>query len=161
MISQSLCTSTAAKEILDLVLSSNLKIYIFQHKCSEHSELKTEQVTGPQQKPFQAFEKLLHSFQIIYRNLYHLLLFINFFSILYCITWINSVYYSSQRGAKSHPKKQSYIKSQFLPEMTLLKSQQNFQTHLKSNLLFTPISNIYFKRFSRWLESALISIYWY
>ena len=29
------------------------------------------------------------------------------------------------------------------PEMTLLKSQQNFQTHLKSNFLFIPISNKY------------------
>ena len=53
------------------------------------------------------------------------------------------------------------------PEMTSLKSQQNFQTCLKSNFLFTPISNIYFKKFSRWLESlsigrlSLIGTYWY
>ena len=32
---------------------------------------------------------------------------------------------------------------QFPPEMTLLESQLNFQTYLKSNFLFTPISNIY------------------
>ena len=57
--------------------------------------------------------------------------------------------HSSQRGTKSHLKKQSHLKSQFPPEMTLIKSQQNFQTCLISNFLFTPISNIYFKRFSR------------
>ena len=54
-----------------------------------------------------------------------------------------------QRGTKSQLKKQSHLKSQFPPEITLLKSQQNFQTCLKSNFLFTPILNIYFKRFSR------------
>ena len=37
-----------------------------------------------------------------------------------------------RRGTKSH------LKSQFPPEMTLLKSQQNFQTHLKSNFLLLP-----------------------
>ena len=53
-------------------------------------------------------------------------------------------------GYKVPPEKtQSHLKSQVPPEMTLLKSQQNFQNRLKSNFLFTPISNIYFKRFSR------------
>ena len=49
---------------------------------------------------------------------------------------------------------QSLLGSQFRPEMTLVKSQQNFHFHLKSNALFTPTSNIYFKKFSRWLESS-------
>ena len=58
-------------------------------------------------------------------------------------------------GYKVPPEKtQSHLKSQFPPEITLLKSQQNFQTRLKSNFLFTYISNIYFKRFLRWLESS-------
>ena len=53
-------------------------------------------------------------------------------------------------GYKVPPEKtQSHLKSQFPPEVTLLKSQQNFQTCPKSNFLFTSISNIYFKRFSR------------
>ena len=53
------------------------------------------------------------------------------------------------------PLKKTYphLKSYFPPEMTLLKSQQNFQSRLKWNFLFTPISNI-LKRFSRWLESS-------
>ena len=55
---------------------------------------------------------------------------------------------SLQRGTKSHLKKQSQLKSQFLPEMTLLKSQQNFQNQLKPNFLLTPILNICFKKFS-------------
>ena len=61
-----------------------------------------------------------------------------------------------RRGVQSPTceKTQSHLKSQFPPEMTLPKSQQNFQTCLKSNFLFTPISNIYFKKFSRWLESS-------
>ena len=60
------------------------------------------------------------------------------------------------RGVQSLTwKTQSQLRSQFPPEMTLLKSQQNSQTCLKSNFLFTPVhSNIYFKRFSRWLESS-------
>ena len=65
--------------------------------------------------------------------------------------------HSSQRSTKSVLKKsQSHfsIKSQFSPEMTLLKSQQNFQSHLKSNFLFTSISNICFKKFLRWLVSS-------
>ena len=58
--------------------------------------------------------------------------------------------YSSQRGIKSHLKKaQPHLKSQYPPEMILLKSHQNFQACLKSNFLFTPISNIYFNKFSR------------
>ena len=52
-------------------------------------------------------------------------------------------------GTKSHLKKQSYLKSQFPPEMKLPTSQQNFQSCLKSNFLLTPISSICFKKFSR------------
>ena len=52
-------------------------------------------------------------------------------------------------GYKVPPEKtQSHLKCQFPPEMALLKSQQDFKTHLKSNFLFTPIWK-YFKRFSR------------
>ena len=55
-------------------------------------------------------------------------------------TTLSFEYHSSQRGTKSHLKKiQSHLKSQFLPEMTLIKFQQNFQMHLKSNFLFTLI----------------------
>ena len=46
-------------------------MYIFQCICFQHSELwidlyepkeyKQQHVTGPQQKPLQAFEKLIHS----------------------------------------------------------------------------------------------------
>ena len=55
-----------------------------------------------------------------------------------------------RRGVQSPPEKtQSHLKTQFPPEMTLLKSHQNFQTRLKSNFLFTPIWNMYLKRFSR------------
>ena len=80
------------------------------------------------------------------------------------------IYHSSQKGTKSHLKKtQSHITSQFPPEMILLKSQQNFQSHLKSNFRFTTISNICFKTYSRWLTGVkltigrllLIGIYWY
>ena len=43
-------------------------------------------------------------------------------------------------GYKFPPEKtQSHIKNQFPPEMTFLKFQQNFQTRLKPNFLFTPI----------------------
>ena len=72
-----------------------------------------------------------------------------------------------QSGTKSHLEKQSYLKSQFPPEMALLKSQQNFQSCLKSNFLFTPILNICFKKFSRWLDSSqkqadfYFYFYWY
>ena len=53
-------------------------------------------------------------------------------------------------GYKVPPEKTlSHLQSQFPPEMTLLQSQQNFQTHLKSNFMFTPISNICFKKLSR------------
>ena len=41
--------------------------------------------------------------------------------------------HSLQRGTESH------LKGKFPPEMTSLKSQQNFQTHLKLNFRFTPI----------------------
>ena len=58
--------------------------------------------------------------------------------------------HSSQRGSKSYLKKHSHLKSQFPPEMTLLKSQQNFQSRLELSFLFTLISNICFKQFSRW-----------
>ena len=54
--------------------------------------------------------------------------------------------HSSQKGKVPAEKTQSNLKSQFPPEMTLLKSQQNILTHLKSNFLFTPTSNIYFKK---------------
>ena len=57
--------------------------------------------------------------------------------------------HSSQRGTKSHLKKQSHLKSPFPPEMALLKSQQNFPSRLKPNFLFTPMLSICFKKFSR------------
>ena len=60
--------------------------------------------------------------------------------------------HSLQMGTKSYLEKQSQLKSRLPPEMTLLKSQQNFQSRVKSNFLFTPISDIYFKKFSRWLD---------
>ena len=43
-------------------------------------------------------------------------------------------------------KRQSYLKSQFPPEMALLKSQQR---KISVAPKITPISNIYFKRFLR------------
>ena len=53
-------------------------------------------------------------------------------------------------GYKVPPeKKQSHLQSQFPPEMTLFKFQQNFQSCLKLNFLFTPIFYICFKKFSR------------
>ena len=58
-------------------------------------------------------------------------------------------------GYKVPPEKsQSHLKNQFFFKMSILKYQWNFQTHLKSNFVFTPISNIYFRRISRWLESS-------
>ena len=66
-----------------------------------------------------------------------------------CILIFHDIHQSSQRYKVPPEKTQSYLKSQFPPEITLLKSQQNFQSHLKSNFLFTPILNIYFKKFSR------------
>ena len=69
------------------------------------------------------------------------------------ISWFYKIH-NSQRGTKSNLKKQSHLNNQFPPEMTLLKFQQNFQTCQKLNFLFTPISNIYFKKFSRWLQSS-------
>ena len=62
--------------------------------------------------------------------------------------------HSSQRGRKSYLKKTAPPKEPIPTWMTLLKSQQKFETCLKSNFLFTSISNVYFKRFSRWLESS-------
>ena len=57
------------------------------------------------------------------------------------------------RGVKIPPDKiQPRQKNQFSPERILLKSQKNCQSHLKSNVLFTPISNISLKLLSRWLE---------
>ena len=41
--------------------------------------------------------------------------------------------HSSQRGTKSH------LKSQFPPELTLLKSQQNAQSYLKPDILLSQI----------------------
>ena len=56
--------------------------------------------------------------------------------------------HSWERGTNFHLKKtQSHLKSQFSPQMTFLTSHQNFQFHLKSNFLFTLISNICFKTF--------------
>ena len=74
--------------------------------------------------------------------------------------------HSLQRGSKSHLGKQSHLKSQSPPEMTLLKSQQNLQFRIKSNYQFISISNICFRKFSRWLELRvgrllLIGICWY
>ena len=55
------------------------------------------------------------------------------------------------RWYKVPPEKtQSRLKSHFPPEITLLKAQQIFHTCLKLNFLFTPILNIFFKRFLRW-----------
>ena len=54
--------------------------------------------------------------------------------------WNNT--HSSQRDTKSHLKKQFHLKSQFPSEMTLLRSHENFHTHLKSNFLSLP-SRIY------------------
>ena len=61
--------------------------------------------------------------------------------------YLLSKQHRSQRGKWPHLEKQSHLKSQSPPEMTLLKSKQNFQTCLNSSFLFTPISNIYFKSF--------------
>ena len=58
--------------------------------------------------------------------------------------------HSLQRVQTPTWKRQSRLRSHFPPEMTLLKAQEIFHTWLKSNFLFTPILNIYFKRFSRW-----------
>ena len=53
-------------------------------------------------------------------------------------------------GVKVLPEKTPpHLKKQFPPEMTLLKCHQNFENHPKSNFLFTPISSICFKKFSR------------
>ena len=57
------------------------------------------------------------------------------------------------QGVQCHTwKKHIPTKSQFSHKMTLLKSQQKSQSHLKSNFLFTPISNICLEKFSSWLE---------
>ena len=73
--------------------------------------------------------------------------------------------HSWERGTNFHLKKtQSHLKSQFSPQMTFLTSHQNFQFHLKSNFLFTLISNICFKKFSRSLKfpvSIVASIFFY
>ena len=66
---------------------------------------------------------------------------------------IDVVMHSLQTGTKSHLKKQSHLKSQFPLEVTVLMFLQNFQSHLKSNALFTLMLNICFKKFSRLLES--------
>ena len=71
------------------------------------------------------------------------------------------------QGVQCHTwKKHIPTKSQFSHKMTLLKSQQKSQSHLKSNFLFTPISNICLEKFSSWLELTIsrhlvIDIYWY
>ena len=48
-------------------------------------------------------------------------------------------------------KNKSHLKNPFLPEMTLHKSQQNFQSRLKPSFFLAPILKIHFKKFSRWL----------
>ena len=57
--------------------------------------------------------------------------------------------HSLQRVQSPTWKTHSHLESQFPPEMTLAQSQQNFQPRLKLNSLFTPISKICFKKFSR------------
>ena len=70
-----------------------------------------------------------------------------------CKTSMLEAYFTE--GYKVPPEKsQSHQKSQFSYEMSILKYQRNFQTRLKSNFLLTPISNIYFRMFSKWLESS-------
>ena len=80
--------------------------------------------------------------------------------------WFLLYWHSLHRGTKSHLKKHSPPKTQVPPEMTLLKSQPNFQSCIKLNFLFTLTSNICFKMFSMWLELTIdrlimIGIYWY
>ena len=77
--------------------------------------------------------------------------------------------HSLRSGTKFHLKKHSPTEraNSHLNWHYLFKSQQNFQSCLKSNFLFTPILIISIKKFSRWLESltigriSLIGIYWY
>ena len=71
-------------------------------------------------------------------------------SDIYSITIIGMLQTSSTnyivcRGVQSLTWKKIVSPKQPIPTWneTLLKSQQNFQTCLKSNFLFTPISNIY------------------
>ena len=65
-----------------------------------------------------------------------------------CKTSMLEAYFAE--GYKVPPEKsQSHLKNQFSYEMSILKYQRNFQTRLKSNFLLTPISNTYFRMFSR------------
>ena len=78
------------------------------------------------------------------------LLFSNRTTCVFCLfMFILHFSYVAVRYKVPPEKTQSHLKSQFPLEMTLLKSQQNFQTCLKPNFPFTPMSNINFKRFSR------------
>ena len=75
--------------------------------------------------------------------------------------------HSSQRSSKFHLKKiQSHLKSQFYPEMTLLKPQQNFQSHLKcpvhSHLKYMLWKVIKMTGVKLTVgQPLLIGIYWY
>ena len=101
MISRSLCTSTATKEILDLLFFFKFKSLYFFNKTTfsiqncgliytNQKKETTENGTGPQQKHFQAFKKLIHYLYIIYRKLYCLLFSTNFFTLNF-VALINSV----------------------------------------------------------------------
>ena len=74
--------------------------------------------------------------------------------------------HSFQRDTKSHLEKQSQLMTQLPPVMTLHKSQQNIQSHLKSNLLFhlkyTLQRDFKMSRFKlRTGRLLLIAICWY
>ena len=81
----------------------------------------------------------IKKFWLLTRKKHFLQVGLTFFSFLF--------FFLLAVGHNVPPEKtQSHLKSQFAPEMALLKSQQNLQTHLKSNFLFTPISNICFQK---------------
>ena len=75
------------------------------------------------------------------------------------------------REVQSPEKTQSYLQSQFPPEITLLpviKSQENIQTHLKSNFMFTPNLKYMLQKVLKMTgvkltigRLSLIGIYWY
>ena len=74
--------------------------------------------------------------------------------------------HSFQRDTKSHLEKQSHLRSHLPPEMTLFKSQQNVQPHLKSNLLshLKYMLQRVFKMTGFKLRTGrllVIAIYWY
>ena len=69
-------------------------------------------------------------------------MYVSFFGCLNLGVYTNMLLwksYSLQRGTKYHLEKESHLKSQFPPEMTLIKSQQNFHSHLKPSFMFIPI----------------------